>query len=157
MPDPTAVAPSPGWSGAVRRYHHVTARAARAVDNGDGLAVTGGGRRFWRGGRLCVGRRIGRLAGGRRRRFRRTGGALDDDAGNRLAAERIVVEDGKACETEQEHAQQHRGDLCRGERQAELPLARAGFAERCAQIVRRHGAPTGLRITARRIARVPHP
>ena len=66
------------------------------------------------------------------------------DARDRLAAQRIVVEDGKAGEDDQKQAQQHGKCLDTGKRQPETALpARRLLSERCAQIVGRlcHGAP----------------
>ena len=119
--------------------HDVVALAAGAVDDGDGLLLARCG---------LLGRGFGAVLGsarGRHGRFFSRGCRLTQrDAGDRLAAERIVAEDGKASEGNQKQAEQHGKRLDSGKRQPKSALPAHRFlSERRAQIVGRlcHGPP----------------
>ena len=86
-----------------------------------------------RGGRLRP-RRAFRL------RWRRAASRSDD----RLAAERIVVEDGEAREGHQKQAEQHRERLHGGERQPKPPLAGAACPVRAGRSDRRPFLPCAI-------------
>ncbi len=126
-------------SGAVAADHHVVVRAARAVDDGDGLLL---------GGRGLLGRgfrdRLGSARGRRGGFFACLRRLPDGDADDRLAAQRIVIEDGKADESHKEQAEQHRNRLRRRKRQPKSALSSHRLlSKRRAQIVGRlcHAPP----------------
>ena len=86
----------------------------------------------------------GSAAGGRGGVFSSPGVASDRDAGHRFAAQRIVVEQGKAGKSRQKQAEQHGKRLDSGKRQPKPALAAHVFlSKRGAQIVGRlcHGTP----------------
>ena len=88
--------------------HDVLARAARAVDDGDGLLL---GRCGLLGGGSCSRLGMRRMLPPRRAFRPAAGGLAQRDARDRLAAERIVVEHGDAEEGDQKQAEQHRQRL----------------------------------------------
>src|SRR6476646_10132271 len=105
-------------------------RAARAVDNGDGLLVGRGGLLGWG---FC--NRLGSVWRRGGNFLSRGRGLTQGDMRDRLAAERIVVEDGNTHKGDQKQAQQHRKRLRTGKQQPVSALpAHLVLSERRAQI-----------------------
>ena len=131
-----------GLVGGVAADHDVLALAAGAVDDGDGLLLGGRGLPGCGFGAGLGGAGSGH--GGFLALVRGAAGRAKRDARDRLAAQRIVAEDGEAGEDSQKQAQQNGKCLDTGKRQPETALpARRLLSERRAQIVGRlcHGAP----------------